>query len=92
MRIHITIICFSLKDYPVEMLSSLETTNVFDGIKATSCEVQPNVDSNEDGQCQVENVDAKVSLSLDDKIQEANCQKKCGMYSKLFCMKFSKVA
>ena len=66
------------KDYPVEILSTLEATNVFDGMKKTSCE-KSTITSNQDGQCQVENVDTVVSLLLDPKIQQENCQKKCGM-------------
>lgn len=68
----------NFKDYPVEILSTLEATNVFEGIKKTSCE-KSTITSNQDGQCQVENVDAVVSLLLDPKIQQENCQKKCGM-------------
>lgn len=62
----------------MEILSTLEATNVFDTIKASSCE-QSTVVANDDGRCQVENVDTLVALNLDSKLQLANCQQKCGM-------------
>lgn len=58
-------------------MSTLEATNVFDGLKSTSCDL-PAVSSNEDGRCQIENVDTLVSLDLDSAIKAGNCQKKCG--------------
>lgn len=62
----------------MEILSTLEATNVFDTIKASSCE-QSTVVANDDGRCQVESVDTLIALNLDSKLQLANCQQKCGM-------------
>jgi hypothetical protein len=65
------------KDYPVEILSTLESTYVFDTISATSCEQKlQNVLVKPDSVCQVDSVDTKVVFNLDPSIKN-NCAQKC---------------
>lgn len=84
---------FYVLDYPTEILSTLEATNVFDGIKMTSCE-KSSVISNPDEECKIENVEATVSLNLEPKIAQENCQKKCSImrFSSIFLFQISLVS